>query len=141
MQISQHGLPKAILATFCCGGNKTSMGDAVGKDSFQIWAGGMEPQPAALRSEPGDLHHGGAGFVPPSPLLSVRERERCGLVSRALTKSWASHVASQRAAFFQATGGTALVVWLCPRAPGLQIATLSQQLWSLVWCRIPGCHA
>lgn len=106
MQISQHGLPKAVLATFCCGGNKTSMGDAVGKDSFQIWAGGMEQGPAALRSEPGDLHHGGAGFVPPSPLLSVRERERererCGLVSScmsswwvvlplgALTKSWAA---------------------------------------------------
>lgn len=72
-QISHCGLPKAILATFCCGGNTASVGDAVGKDSFQIWAGGMEPQPAALRSELGDLHHGRAGFVPPSPWLSVKE--------------------------------------------------------------------
>jgi len=42
------------------------MGDAVGKDSFQIWAGGMELPPAALRSELADLYHGAAGFVPPS---------------------------------------------------------------------------
>lgn len=87
-QISHCSLPKAILATFCCGGNKTSMGDAVGKDSFQIWAGGIEPQPAALRSEWGDLHHREAGFVPPTPWLGVRELEQCGLVSSCVTLWW-----------------------------------------------------
>lgn len=57
-EISHCGLPKSILATFSCGGKKTSIGDAVGKDSFQFWAGRLEQPPAALGSEPGDLHRG-----------------------------------------------------------------------------------
>lgn len=57
-EISNCGLPKSILATFSCGGKKTSVGDAVGKDSFQFWAGRLEPPPAALGSEPGDLYCG-----------------------------------------------------------------------------------
>lgn len=62
MQSSLCGLPKANLATFCYGGNKTSVGDAVGKHSLQIWVGWMEPQPAAEIS----LHLWEAGLFPAS---------------------------------------------------------------------------
>lgn len=60
-----------ILATFPYGENKTSVGDAVGKDSLQIWAGWMEAQPAAEISTCGKL-----SLLPPKsfPWLGVREQ-------------------------------------------------------------------
>lgn len=132
MQISHCGLPKAILATFCCGGNKTSMGDAVGKDSFQIQAGGMEPQPAALRSELGDLQYGGAGFVPPSPWLSVRELEQCGLVSSCVTLWW---VVLPLGGSHQKLGCSLLTVErcsLCSYSQSCQVASQRRQSYSFL---------
>lgn len=82
MEISLCGLPKANLATFCYGGNKTSVGDAVGKHSLQIWVGWMEPQSAAEISPCEKL------VCSLLPLAQGEGAERCGLVSRCNPFCW-----------------------------------------------------